>query len=275
MINSISQLITLNDQASIPGYGFGCYKANNAELIHAVQSALDYGYVMFDTASYYKNEDVLGEAIRRYSKSRRIYIVSKIWPTQYDDIEHAVNSCLALLGKNKIDVLLMHWPGLNKKLRINAYAQLLKQKTLDKVGSIGVSNYLENHLMEIKEEFGNWPAINQIESHPYFPQQQLCDFCLQKNIAVMAWSPLGRGVELEDNTLIDIAHQLKVSTAQIILRWHIQHNRIPIPKSVHAQRIRINSEVFDFMLTEEQMKIIDNLARIDGRRGPDPLAFPN
>lgn len=276
MIAAIGEKITLNNYQKMPGYGFGCYKAEGAELIAAIGYALSNGYRMLDTASYYGNEETVGEALKKLPTARNTYIISKIWPSEFANPVKALDRTLKDLGLEQLNAYLLHWPGLDEKLRLRAFETLLRQQEDGKIITLGVSNFYAKHLETLHREFGIWAPINQIECHPYYPQQELCDFCASHNMAVMAWSPLGRGNELNNPALVEMAQKVKKSVAQIILRWHVQHNRVPIPKSVHKDRIAANAEIFNFSLTPEQMLIIDNLAKpgVEGRRGPDPLAFP-
>lgn len=274
ILSAVDQKIELNDGTKIPGFGYGCYKAEGQELVQAINCAIVDNYRLLDTASYYGNEKTVGEALAKNPESKQLYIISKIWPTEFSHPVACLDRSLKDLRLEKIDAYLLHWPGLDQKLRYKTYEALLREQEKGKIGSLGVSNFLIEQLRELATEFGNWPSLNQIESHPFFPQDELCAFCHANNVAVMAWSPLGRGNELHEPTLEKIAAEKNKSMAQIILRWHIQANRIPIPKSVHPQRIRENSEIFDFDLSGEEMSAINALARPDGRRGQDPLVFP-
>lgn len=272
MITSIGERIPLSDGNHMPGYGFGCYKAEGEELLTALAAAWQAGYRLYDTAAFYGNERTVGQALNPYN-SEEYFIISKIWPTAFDNPVKALDQSLKELGAEYLDGYLIHWPGLDSALMLSVYEKLLREKEKGKIHSLGVSNFLRRHLEQIKTEFGHYPPINQIEVHPWYQEKDLCEFCAKEQIVVMAWSPLGRGNELLDPEILKIAKQTRKTVAQVILRWHIQENRVPIPKSVHAQRIIENAQVFEFGLSEEQMKILNGLDRPDGRRGPNPDTF--
>lgn len=273
MITSISQKITLNDQTLMPGYGFGLYKAQGDELSRAIQTAYDCGYRLYDTAAFYQNEDITGHALARWPRED-FYLVSKIWPTDFSHPVRALDQSLARLGQEYLNAYLLHWPGTDERAMLKCWEALTREQEKGKIISLGASNFLAEHLRKINAEFGVWPPMNQIEAHPRYQQPRLCDFCAAKGIAVMAWSPIGRGSDLDNPELVKIAQDTGKTTAQVILRWHVQHNRVPLPKSVHADRIRSNADIFGFTLTAEQMRAIDNLDQgLAGRRGADPLVF--
>lgn len=274
MIESIAQREALNDGNSMPGYGFGLYKAQGLELAKAVQSAWNCGYRLYDTAGFYRNEEETGRALKPYREAD-YFLISKIWPTEFGHPVAALDSSLKKLGRDSIDAWLLHWPGTDEKAMLNCYELLLREKEKGKIGSLGVSNFLEPHLERIHAAFNLWPPINQIEIHPWFQQNDVCDFCHEREIRVMAWSPLGRGDELADAVIGEVAAQCGKSPAQVILRWHIQKRHIPIPKSVHPERIAANADVFDFSLSDAQMARINALNKpgVSGRRGADPLVF--
>lgn len=274
MLQNISQKIALNDGNFMPGYGFGLYKAQGQELIAAVQAAHANGYRLFDTAAFYENEETVGEALSQFDEED-IFLVSKIWPTQFDKPVAALDTSLRKLRRDYLDAYLLHWPGTSEKAMLSAYEKLLREKEKGKIRSLGVSNFLKIHLQNLHEHFDLWAPINQLEIHPRFQQREVCEFCAARQIAVMAWSPLGRGADLENETLVNIAREVNKTAAQVILRWHLQQNRIPIPKSVHAERIAANAEVFDFSLNDKQMQAINDLELpgVAGRRGADPMRF--
>ena len=277
MIENISALLRLNDGMEMPGFGFGCYKASGPELALAVREAVACGYRYIDTAAYYHNEGTVGEALRRSGQPREtLFVLSKIWPTDFAEPVRALDQSLKLLGLDYLDGCLLHWPGLDDARRLRAFEQLLRQKEQGKIRVLGVSNFLAEHLSEMRDTFGFWPALNQIEVHPLFSQAGLCRFCAQCGIQVVSWSPLGRGRDMEQPVVRELAATLNKTPAQILLRWHLEKGLLPIPKSVHRERIRENSEVFDFRLTSEQVAASDNLELPDGqgRMGPDPLTYP-
>lgn len=273
MIDSIGQRIALNDGNTMPGYGFGTYKADGQELPGGIATAWQCGYRLFDTAAFYGQEDIVGEGLKNYPLDE-YFLISKIWPTAFDNPVKALDACLKLLKRDYLDGYLLHWPGKVEKARLGAWEKLLRCREEGKIRSLGVSNFLKVHLEEIAANFGACPAMNQIECHPVFSQPELCEFCREKHIAVMAWSPLGRGRNLNSETIVNIAKALRKTPAQVVLRWHVQEGRIAIPKSVHAERIRENAEIFDFALDGTQLKALDALDEgVKGRAGADPMTF--
>lgn len=277
MIEHISATVRLNDGADMPAFGFGCYKASGPELALAVREAVACGYRYIDTASYYGNEDTVGQAVRQSGQPREtLFVLSKIWPTDFDAPKQALDRSLGLLGLDYLDGYLLHWPGLDKARRLRAFEQLLREKERGRIRVLGVSNFLPVHLEELHEEFGFWPALNQIEVHPLFTQAQLCAFCAQNGIQAVSWSPLGRGRDMREPLVRDLAAALNKTPAQILLRWHLEKGLLPIPKSVHLERVRENSAFFDFRLSAQQVAALDGLElpHGQGRMGPDPLSYP-
>lgn len=272
MITSISEKIGLSDGNQMPGFGYGCYKAKGEELLMALTVAWQTGYRLYDTAAFYENEQTVGQGLEVLRRDE-YFLVSKIWPKAFANPIRALDSSLKELDVEYLDGYLLHWPGTDSRQMLYAYECLLKEKEKGKIVSLGVSNFLEHHLRQIKAEFGLYPPINQIEVHPAHQEKALCAFCADQQIAVMAWGPLGRGHGLSDPRIIAIAKNVGKSPAQVILRWHIQQNRVPIPKSVHADRIKENADVFDFSLSAEQLAVIDGLDRPDGRTGANPDTF--
>lgn len=272
MLTSIAEKLNLSDGSSMPGYGYGCYKARGEELLMALETAWQTGYRLFDTAAYYENEKTVGQGLNTYQRTE-YFLISKIWPTSFANPVKALDKSLNELGCGYLNAYLLHWPGTDLALMLSAYESLLKEKEKGKLRSLGVSNFLIHHLEEIKRQFGAYPPINQIEVHPWHQEKDVCGFCSRNQILVMAWSPLGRGHDLSDPVIEKIAKQVGKTAAQVILRWHIQENRVPIPKSVHSKRIVENAQVFDFSLSEENMTEIDALDKPDGRTGANPDTF--
>lgn len=273
MVNDIADTVRLNDGRTMPGYGFGCYKAHGDELVAALDMAHACGYRMIDTAAFYENEETVGAALKRLPP---VYLVSKIWPTSFANPVRALDASLKKLQRDILNGYLLHWPGRDERAMLSAWEKLLREQEKGKIGTLGVSNFEICHLEALHRSFGHWPAVNQIEVHPAFQHRDLCQFCHAHAIAITAWAPLGRGRGVENATLEDIGKATGKSAAQVILRWHIQEDRIAIPKSVHAQRIAANSNVFDFSLTDAQMAAIDALEipNQGGRTGKDPMLWP-
>lgn len=265
---------TLANGIEMPRVGLGVYKMTDRdETLQAITTALELGYRAIDTAALYYNEEEVGEAIRHSSVPREeIFVTTKVWNSDqgYDNTLRAFETSLKKLNMDYVDLYLTHWAVEGKFVDTYRAIERLYDEKLIRVP--GVSNHHEHHLVEILASCHVAPMVNQIELHPYLNQEPLRAFCTEKNIAVTAWSPLGRGKVLNDKKIIDIANQYGVSPAQIILRWHLQNDVIVIPKSVTASRIKENSELFHFELTKETMEQLNNLNRNE-RFGQNPDNF--
>ncbi|MDB1736721.1 aldo/keto reductase [Enterococcus avium] len=251
--------LKLNNGQTIPQLGLGVFKVQDADdLKRSVAAALKEGYRHFDTAAIYHNEAWLGEALAESDVKREdLYITSKVWNSNrtYDETIAAFHESLKKLQTDYLDLYLIHWPseGYNEKWR--AMEDLYNDGLIK---SIGVSNFEKPHLEKLLTTAKVKPAVNQIETHPYFQQKELNKYLRSLDIAHEAWGPLGQGKSnvLNDPTLVKIAEAHNRSVAQVILRWHLQREIIVIPKSVHAERIAQNINVFDFTLTDEEMSLI-------------------
>ncbi|MGC5257210.1 aldo/keto reductase [Gordonia sp. DT218] len=274
--------IELNNGIHIPALGFGVFQTPPDETATAVETALSTGYRHIDTAAAYLNESGVGEAIRRSGIDRsELFIETKIWITDYgyDAALHAFDKAAGKLGVEQIDLLILHQalPG-EFDLTIDAYKALERLLADGKVKAIGVSNFMPDHLARLLDATSVVPAVNQIEVHPYFRQSALLDADGAHGIVSQAWSPIGgitfyrdgsHGSTLEDPTLQKIAAAHEKTTAQVMLRWHIQQGRQVIPKSVTPSRIAENFDVFDFELTGDELASIDALDT-GVRGGPEP-----
>ena len=265
--------IQLNNGLEMPQLGLGVWKSGNGqEAIDAIHWALAAGYRHIDTASIYKNEEAVGEAIRTANVPRKdIWLTTKIWN---DDIRagrttEAIEEALARLGTDYIDLLLLHWPVDGY---VAAWAALERALAAGKVRAIGLSNFMEEHLTDIVEQGEILPAINQIEYHPYLVQANAISYCDMYNIAITAWSPLMQGKFLEEPLFAEIGTFYGKTPAQVVLRWCVQNDIIIIPKSTNQGRIKENSEIFDFELSEDHMIAIDELEKGE-HFGPDPYDF--
>ncbi|WP_210134703.1 aldo/keto reductase [Staphylococcus sp. GDX8P80P] len=263
----------LNNGYPMPKIGLGVYKVSDEEMETAIQAAIDDGYRAFDTAYFYKNEEVLGKALKNSGVPREdLFITTKLWNDHqgYDRTLEYFNRSLDNLGLDYIDLYLIHWPCENDQLYIETYKALEKLYEEGKVKAIGVCNFKVHHLETLMRETNIVPQVNQIEVHPYFNQQDVQDYCDKHDIVVTAWMPLmrNRGL-LEDPTITKLAKQYDKTSAQIVLRWHIAHNRIVIPKSKTPSRIRENHNIFDFNLELTEIAEIDSLNR-NARQGKDP-----
>jgi len=256
----------MNKRISLPPIGFGTWQVNGMGTEDAILSAIESGYRLIDTAASYGNETVVKKALRTSGVPReKIFIQGKLWNTKrkYDDAIVACKQSLKRLGLEYFDLYLVHWPASPALYtdwhEMNAECwkamETIRQYGLAK--EIGVCNYLPHHLDELLKTADICPAVNQIELHPGFTNIETLRYCQKTGITVEAWSPLGEGSLLQNKTLNEIAVRYGKTTAQICLRWCIQHGAIPLPKSSNPERIRQNYDVFGFELSGKDMEIID------------------
>ena len=265
---------TLANGVEMPILGLGVYKmTNHEETIQAITKALQVGYRAIDTAALYHNETEVGEAIRYSGVDRQdIFVTTKVWNSDqgYDNTLRAFESSLEKLGMDYVDLYLTHWPVEDKFTETYRAIERLYDEKLIRVP--GVSNHHQHHLEKLLLKANIAPAINQIELHPYLSQESLRAYCAEHQIAVTAWSPLGRGGVLENQVVQGIGAQYGKTAAQVVLRWHLQHGIITIPKSVTPHRIEENAQIFDFELTAEHMQALDALNQ-NKRFGQNPDHF--
>jgi len=258
---TLQSSIILNNGAEIPRLGLGVYQTPPGEhTLRAVKYALNIGYRHIDTAWLYDNERDVGRAVLESGIEREeIFITTKVWNSDqgYRPTLKACEKSLRCLGLSYIDLYLIHWPvqGKNKDTW-KAMIQLLRD---GKTRAIGVSNYEIFNLQEIIQNFDVVPSVNQVEFHPFLYQERLLEFCKNNNIQLEAYSPLTRGQRLNHPTVIRLAEKYGKTLAQILIRWNLQHGLVVIPKSKNENRIRENSQVFDFQLEEEDMKLLNSL----------------
>lgn len=268
--------IQMNNGNTIPAIGFGVFRTKEGEEAYNVVTwALKAGYNHIDTARIYGNEESVGRAMKDSGVAREdIFLTTKLWN---DDIRaertaEAFEESLKRLGTDYVDLYLIHWPVDKRDI---AWTEMENLYKAGKIRNIGVSNFHKHHLEELEKTWNIVPAVNQIESHPYFQNQELIDYCLSRGIQVQVWSPLGgsRTASIrEDETIKGIADKYGKTPTQVIIRWHLQRGVVVLPKSTHENFINENINVFDFELTEEDMKTINSLER-GTRVGADPDNF--
>ena len=269
--------IMLNNGQKIPQFGFGVFLVKPADTVAAVTSALEAGYRHIDTAQMYGNEAEVGEAIAKSGIDRSdVYVTTKLNNDHHlpDDARKSFDESLVALGMDFVDLFLIHWPLPSRYGGdfVSTWDTLGEFYRDGRARSIGVSNFHAHHLRRLHTESEIPPAVNQIEVNPYLTQEELRQFCGQHQIAVEAWSPIGRGRALGDPEIESIATRVGKTPAQVILRWHIERGDIVFPKSVRPERIRENIDIFDFELTGADVETISALNRNE-RTGPDPDTF--
>ncbi len=273
-IKDINHKCTLYNGVKMPVLGLGVYKSKNGkEVISAVKHAFEAGYRLIDTASFYNNEQGVGEALRNSAIPReKIFITSKVWNSDhgFDSTLQAFDSSLNRLGLDYLDLYLIHWPVPGKFLE--TWKALENLYNDNRVKAIGVCNCLKHHLEEIIGQGSIKPMVLQNEFHPRLVQQPLVDYCQENQIQYQGWSPLMRGKILDNPKLRDLSEKYKKTVAQIILRWDLQKGVATIPKSVHRDRIIENTKIFDFEITKDDIEIIDSLDKGE-RTGAHPDNF--
>lgn len=254
--------VRLNDGNSIPQLGLGVYKVDDDEAERAVASALDAGYRHLDTAEYYGNEAGVGRALRSSGLPRDdVFVTTKVWNDQqgFESTLLSFDRSMKRLGLDVVDLYLIHWPAPRQDLYIETYRALEKIRQEGRARSIGVSNFQTHHLERLLGETDVVPVINQIEVQPWLQQRELRAFGDARHIVTEAWSPLARGRILDDPLLTSLSAKYGVSTAQIVIRWHLQSGLVVIPKSVTPSRIAENIDVFGFELAADDLAAIDGL----------------
>jgi len=277
----MTPMLTLNNGVEIPALGYGVFQTPPDQTVAAVEAALATGYRHIDTAAAYGNEREVGKAIRNSIDRSEVFIETKIWISDYgyDQTLHAFDKSAGKLGFEQIDLLILHQPLPDEfDLTIEAYRALERLLGDGKVRAIGVSNFMPEHLSRLLDATPVVPAVNQIEVHPYFRQPELLALNAEHGILSQAWSPIGgitfyrdgsRSSTLDDLVLNKIAASREKTPAQVMLRWHLQAGRQAIPKSVTPSRIAENFDIFDFVLSDDDMAAIDALDT-GVRGGPEP-----
>ena len=272
-------LITLHDGTKIPQIGLGVLRIDDEGVVPVVESALEIGYRHIDGAAGYNNEEGVGRALAATGyntgeKRASLWMTTKLRDSEqgYDSAMRAFDRSLELLQLDYVDMYMIHWPTPFDWRSGETWEAFRKLREDGRVRTLGVCNFMPEHLDRLFDETGEYPTVNQIELHPTWQQRDVVEYCRAHNIAVEAYSPMARGADLANGVVERIAEAHGVTPAQVILRWHIENGTIIIPKSVHAERQRENLDLFGFALTPEEHAQIDAL---DGptRAGHDPMTF--
>ena len=272
--------VELNNHTFMPQVGFGTYKVVPEQASDAVYTAISYGYRHIDTAQLYFNEAEVGQGIGKaiadgLVSREQLYVTTKLNNNNHApaDVERSFDESLAKLGSDYVDLFLVHWPMPNRADldMVATWKAMTKLLEDGRLRSIGVSNFLPEHIEHISQATGVMPVNNQIELHPQFMNRSSADYCRQYGIAVTAWSPLARGRVFDTPQVTTVAQQLGVTPAQAVLRWHIQIGNVVIPKSVTPARIAANLDIDSFELSSQQMELISSLDQGEaGRSGKHP-----
>lgn len=264
----------------MPMLGLGTFRVENDDTCkEAVKHAIESGYRSIDTAKVYGNEEQVGQGIKEGLEStglnrEDIFVTSKLFFEDFGrkNVAQAYETSIQKLGLDYLDLYLVHWPGTNEAIMIDTWKGMEDLYKDNKVKNIGVSNFNPDHFEALLAQVSIKPVINQVEFHSYFTQEKLRKYLEAQNIYMESWSPFMNAQILNDETLNEIGKEVNKSAAQVIIKWNMQHNVVVIPKSVTSSRIEENIDVFDFELSAEQMKRIDDLNK-DQRIGPDPDTF--
>ncbi|GAA4899887.1 aldo/keto reductase [Stackebrandtia albiflava] len=255
----------------MPALGLGTYPMANDEAHTAVMSAIASGYRLIDTATRYGNEPGVGQAIRDSGVPRgELFVVTKLPGADhgYDETLASFEAARNRLGTDYVDLYLIHWPLPRLYKYVDSFRAMSRLRDDGLVRSVGVSNFGAKHLRRLVEETGTVPVVNQVELHPRFNQAEMREVHRSMDIVTQAWSPLGRGDVLDDPTIVRVADRHSVTPAQVVLRWEVQLGVVPIPKSRDPHRQRLNLDVWDFVLDEDE--VVELSALETGRQGGDP-----
>lgn len=267
--------VTLASGVTIPQVGFGTFQIPPAETRSAVESALEAGYRHIDTAAAYNNEAGVGAAVRASGLSRDdVFVTTKLRNGEQgrDNALKAFDDSLERLGLDTVDLYLVHWPVPSKDLYVETWRALAEIKESGRARAIGVSNFMPEHLQRLADDTGVLPDINQVEVHPTYQQRDVVAACRAAGIAVESYSPLGQGADLQSEEVAELADAHAVTPGQVVLRWHVQHGFVVIPKSVNPARISANLDLFRFELSEAEMAVLDGMDSGE-RVGGDPRTF--
>ena len=268
--------LKLHDGTSIPQLGFGVFQVPPKDTAATVARALEAGYRHIDTAQMYGNEAGVGEAIKATGIARdELYVTTKLNNSFHrpDDARREIDASLERLGLDQVDLFLIHWPLPTRYDGdfVQTWRALIEAKEAGKTRSIGVSNFQPAHLDRIVEETGVVPVVNQVEVHPFFANEAVRAANKRHGVLTEAWAPIAQGKVVDDDTIGEIASLVGRTPAQVALRWHVQRGDIVFPKSMNADRMRQNFEIFDFELQPAHLAALDELDQGEaGRMGPNP-----
>lgn len=258
----------LKNGQSIPSVGYGCYKVTGTDAVEVLTNAAKCGYRHFDSASFYKNEREVGEALNGFMKSTglkrsEVFYTTKAWPAEQgaqlsSNIDRALERC----GLGYIDLMLLHWPDPDKETRTSSWKILAEAVKAGKLRGAGVSNYSIAQLQEIDElDTGIEPVVNQIEISPWTQDHSLIHYCQSRNIILEAYCPLAKAQNMDDPTLIKIAKQYHKTPAQILVKWSLQRGFVPLPKSSNEGRMKTNLDVDGFEISKQDMETLNDFAK--------------
>jgi 2,5-diketo-D-gluconate reductase A len=262
--------LTLNDGRTMPQLGMGTWQIPDPQAAAIVRKGIDLGFRLVDTAAIYGNERGVGEGL----KGLDVWITTKLWNDRQGDAEAALDESLALLGLDAVDLYLMHWPVPGQGQYVEAWRTMVALRDAGKARSIGVSNFLPEHLDAIREATGVVPAVNQIELHPHFSQTAAVAYHQAHEIITQSWSPIGQGKALlTDGRITAIADKHARSAAQVVIAWHLAKGYSVIPKASSAEHLGDNLAALDLTLDDEDIAAIDAMDDAGGRLGPDPRSM--
>ena len=285
-LKNINSLYHLNNGVTIPCVGYGTFRTPADVAEQAVADAIDVGYRLIDTAAVYGNEEAVGRGIKDSGINRhRLFVTSKLWNDHrgYDKAKQALDETLERLQMDYLDLYLIHWPANEKQFgaraaEINAETWRAMEEAYHegKIRALGVSNFMPHHIIELMKTAAVAPAVDQIEVHPGWPHVEEVKYLQAHNILVEGWAPLGgQGAEVMTNpTILQLAEKYDKTPAQLCLRWLIQRGVLPLPKSVHKERMVQNTQLFDFEISDEDMQKITALPNLGGQcADPDAVDF--
>lgn len=250
----------------MPQLGLGTYQIPDGHVAAVVRAGLDLGFRLVDTAALYHNERGVGEGLAHDDA----WVTTKLWHDSHGAAAAALDDSLALLGRDHVDLYLIHWPHPSGGRFVDAWKALVELRERGLARSIGVSNFLPEHLDAIVDATGVTPAVNQIELHPTFQQRDVQKANAERGIVTQSWSPLGQGAALKDERIVRIAQSVNATPAQVIIAWHLAKGFSVIPKAGDLDHLASNWAARQVSLSEEQVAAIDAMDDPDGRMGPDP-----